>query len=126
MKGRFFSPRAVAVAVACLGFLTLWIAGGGDPCSDSPRGSQEGSSYARTINLWPPGTQKCTFTAPDGSQADERIVPWLEWTLIGVLAILAGVATWLVQRLPRRMVLALLAAGSVALVIGYWIVVIRP
>ena len=79
-----------------------------------------------TIALWPPGAQKCTYTAPDGRGAEEIIVPWLAWIAGVLLAILAAAATWLVRRMGDRMILALMATSVGVFVLGYWILLISP
>jgi hypothetical protein len=130
VRGRSISPRAVGVAAiwAAAGLVLLWAWAlyAEDACLGLPSGFRAGSSATSSILLWPPGAEKCTFTAPDGSQTHEIIVPWAMFVVGVVLAVLAAAATWLVLRLPGPMVVGLFAAAGVALVIGYWALLINP
>lgn len=86
------SPGAIraAVAVFLMGVLVVWLGGPiRNACPDVgllPSGSTASSSPS----FAPPLTRNCTYTTPDGTEAHQRYVPFVDWLILAVLAGVVG------------------------------------
>ena len=87
----------IAATVFVLGVLAVWIVAPiGNACPDLDKLPQ-GSTSSSSPSLSPPLTRRCEYTTPEGTRAQARYVPWLDWLVLALVAGLAGGGARLVR-----------------------------
>jgi hypothetical protein len=79
---------------------TMPVLSGADVCNDFGA-LPEGSSSSSNPDLFPPGTIACEYRTPAGQVTTMRYVPWFEWSVLAVGAVLAALLTVAVLQVRR-------------------------